>query len=95
MKKIIAVAFFVGVVPMLAFAMRDAQPPLYGHPTLYSEYENIKDDASPMATVAGTRKSSIRVIPVGKKAAIAKHPVNAKAAKPKQKSVLKHLARRA
>lgn len=89
MLKFVLLAIFI---PTLAFSMADSQPPVYGIPTLYGEYEVSSDDvrrASNMyGDVALSRPAPVRA---GKtqNVAAAKHPVKAKKVAPKKKKAKK------
>ncbi len=96
MLKFILLAIFI---PSLAFSMADSQPPVYGIPTLYGEYEISGDDvrrASNMYGVAPVSRPAPVRVGTAQKSHAAKHPVKPKKVTPKkkkakQKPVIKQL----
>lgn len=96
MLKFILLAVFI---PNMAFSMADSQPPVYGIPTLYGEYEISGDDVRRVSNMYGdapvSRPRPVRAGTVQKTPA-AKHPVKSKKVgskkkKVKQKPVIKQM----
>lgn len=90
--KILKIVLLAVFIPTVAFSMADSQPPVYGIPTLYGEYEVSADDVRRASNMYGDAPIS-RPAPVRagttQKVAAAKHPVKSKKVAPKKKKKVK------